>query len=77
MDKSRRWNFWKTKLPITKETPLAYPNFNQRFHIHTDTSDYKLMEEISQNHEPIAFYSRRMTRAQMNSQLQGENSWLL
>ena len=43
---------------------LAYPDFTQRFDLHTDTSDYQLGAVISQKGRPIAFYSRKLTGAQ-------------
>lgn len=49
---------------ITKETLLAYPNFNKPFVIHTDASDYQLGSVISQDNKPIAFYSRKLSPTQ-------------
>lgn len=52
------------KRVITRETLLAYPNFNEAFDIHTDASHYQLGACISQNGKPIAFYSRKLNPAQ-------------
>ena len=45
---------------ISKETLLAYPDFNDEFVIHTDASDLQLGAVISQKGKPIAFYSRKL-----------------
>ena len=42
---------------ISRETLLAYPDFNKPFIIHTDTSHSQLGALISQDNKPIAFYS--------------------
>jgi hypothetical protein len=49
---------------MTRETILAYPNFEIPFEVHTDASAYKLGAVISQNGKPIAFYSRKLTPKQ-------------
>ena len=49
---------------MTKETLLAFPDFNEEFVIHTDASKYQLGACISQKGKPIAFYSRKLTDAQ-------------
>ena len=57
-------NFDLIKKIIAKEVLLAYPNFNARFDIHTDASQYQLGAVISQDNKPIAFYSRKLNPAQ-------------
>ena len=52
------------KCVITRETLLAYPDFNKPLDIHTDASLYQLGACISQNRKPIAFYSRKLNPAQ-------------
>ena len=56
--------FDRIKQIISKQTLLAYPNFNEAFHIHTDASHTQLGAVISQNEKPIAFYSRKLNPAQ-------------
>ena len=56
--------FEQVKKVVSKETLLAYPDFNKPFEIHTDASDYQLGSVISQNNKPIAFYSCKLTPAQ-------------
>ena len=56
--------FNEVKKILSRETLLAYPNFNETFDIHTDASDRQLGAVISQNGQPIAFYSRKLTDAQ-------------
>jgi hypothetical protein len=45
---------------IAREAMLVYPNFDQEFVIHTDTSHTQLGVVISQNGKPIAFYSHKL-----------------
>src|SRR6476620_10507295 len=52
------------KRVITRETLLAYPDFNEVFEIQTDASLYQLGACISQKGKPIAFYSRKLNPAQ-------------
>ena len=56
--------FDEMKKAITRETLLAYPNFNEVFDIHTDTSLYQLGACISQKGRLLAFYSRNSNLAQ-------------
>ena len=49
---------------ISRETLLAYPNFDEVFDIHMDASLYQLGVCILQNGKPIAFYSRKLNLAQ-------------
>ena len=58
--------FTKMKQLIAKETLLAYPDFNKKFTIHTDASDFQLGAVIMQEGKPLAFYSRKLTTAQTN-----------
>jgi hypothetical protein len=58
--------FENIKKIISKEVLLSYPNFNLPFEIHTDASKTALGAVISQKGNPIAFYSRKLSPAQMN-----------
>ena len=49
---------------MSRETLLAYPNFNIPFKIHTDASHTQLGAVILQENRPIAFYSRKLNPAQ-------------
>ena len=53
--------FDKNKQTVANDTLLIYPDFNERFYIHTDASNFQLVAVISQNGKPIAFYSRKLT----------------
>ena len=64
MEEEHQKAFDEMKRVITRETLLAYPNFNEVFDIHMDTSLYQLGACISQNGRPIAFYSRKLNPAQ-------------
>ena len=66
--KTKKWKwgaeeqeaFNQMKKVISKETLLAYPDFNEEFVIHTDASHTQLGAVISQKGKPIAFYSRKL-----------------
>ena len=53
-------SFDTMKRIIAKETMLAYPDFNKEFVIHTGASHEKLGAVISQDNQPIAFYSCKL-----------------
>jgi hypothetical protein len=57
-------SFDDIKKVISKETLLAYPDFNKEFHVYTDASDYQLGAVITQDDQPLAFYSRKLNGAQ-------------
>ncbi len=59
-----RQAFNQMKKIISRETLLVYPDFNKKFVIHTDASQYQLGGVISQDGKPIAFYSRKLNDAQ-------------
>ena len=40
---------------------LHYPDFNMRFEIHTDSSEYQMGAIISQGGIPIAYWSKKLT----------------
>ena len=72
MHKEAKWQwteveqaaFETMKKIIGKETLLAYPGFSKPFVIHTDASHHQLGAVISQDGQPIAFYSRKLQPAQ-------------
>ena len=51
---------------VCTETLLNYPDWSKPFDVHTDASDYQLGAVISQEGKPIAFYSRKLNKAQRN-----------
>ena len=51
---------------VSQETLLRHPDFNKPFEIHTDASKAQLGAVISQEGHPIAFYSRKLSPAQLN-----------
>jgi hypothetical protein len=56
--------FDEMKQVIAKETLMAFPDFTKPFEIHTDASKVQLGACISQDGNPIAFYSRKLNDAQ-------------
>eukprot|EP00957_Ditylum_brightwellii_P200233 15264367-Ditylum_brightwellii.AAC.1 len=58
--------FEKAKKIISQETPLAYPDFNVPFEIHTEASGTQLEVVTSQQGMPIAFYSPKLNNVQKN-----------
>ena len=57
-------SFDTMKRIVGQEMLLAYPNFNEIFDIHTDTSHTQLGAVISQKGKPVAFYSRKLNPMQ-------------
>ena len=56
--------FDRIKKVISRETLLAFPDFNKEFHIYTDASDYQLGAVIIPDNKLLAFYSRKLNGAQ-------------
>ena len=52
------------KMILSREVLLKYPNFNKPFVIYTDASKLQLGAVITQDEQPIAFYSRKLSDAQ-------------
>ena len=47
-----------------RDVMLAYPNFSKKFLDHSDASKYQLGAVISQEGRPLAFFSRKLNKAQ-------------
>jgi hypothetical protein len=56
--------FHLMKKIVSRETLLAYPDFNSPFDVYTDASHTQLGAVICQQNKPIAFYSRKLNPAQ-------------
>ena len=56
--------FEEAKQMVMREVILNYPDFNKPFHIFADASNYQLGSVIMQNEKPLAFYTRKMNKAQ-------------
>ena len=49
---------------MARNTLLTYPDFIETFKIHTDARNFQLGAVISEKVKYIAFYSRKLTKAQ-------------
>ena len=49
---------------MDRENLLTYPDFNEKFKIHTDASKFQLGVVVSQKGKPITFYSIKLTNSQ-------------
>ena len=58
--------FNKTKAAMSRQVTLSYPDYTKPFHIYTDASKFQLGGVISQDNQPLAFYSRKLNQAQLN-----------
>ena len=56
--------FNKIKWTVTRNTLLTYPDFNETFKIHTNSSAFQLGEVIIQKVKPTALYSIKITDTQ-------------
>ena len=51
---------------IKSETELAFPDWNEPFHLYPDASDIQLGATLVQKGKPLGFYTRKMNAAQLN-----------
>ena len=51
---------------MLREVLLTYPDFNKPFEIYTVASKYQLGAVVLQNGKPIAYYSRKLSKSQLN-----------
>ena len=58
--------FNEIKRIVAREVLLSFTNFNKPFEIYTDASKYQLGAVITQKGKPIAYYSWKLTTAQLN-----------
>jgi hypothetical protein len=56
--------FDKVKATIAKEAVLAYPDFTKPFEMYSDASTMQLGVVITQGNKPVAFFSRKLSKAQ-------------
>eukprot|EP00957_Ditylum_brightwellii_P161996 12333885-Ditylum_brightwellii.AAC.1 len=55
--------FEAVKAAVAKNTLLVYPDFNEKFEIHSDVSKHQLGAVISQKGHSIAFFSKKVNKA--------------
>ena len=58
--------FDKIKRALASEVQLRHPDFSEPFKIHTDASKHQLGAVITQENEPMAFFSGKPNKAQRN-----------
>ena len=63
-DEEHEAAFQKIKKIIARDVVLAYPDYSKKFVIYTDASTRQLGGCITQDNRPIAFFSRKLTKAQ-------------
>ena len=51
---------------LAADALAAYPNHNKRFDIFTDTSDFQFGACIMQEGRPVAYFTRKLNKAQRN-----------
>jgi len=56
--------FEDAKQMVVREALLSYPDFTDEFHVYADASDYQLGGVIMQKGRPLAFYTRKLNKAQ-------------
>ena len=58
--------FKDIKAIMQEDVMLAYPNYEEVFIVHTDASKFQMGGVVSQNDKPIAFFSKKLNKAQRN-----------
>ena len=58
--------FNMAKEMIKTEVMLAFPDFNNPFHLYTDASDIQFGAMLVQDGRPLGFYTRKFSDPQLN-----------
>ena len=59
-------SFKKMTRLMAADALTAYPDQNQRFYIYNDASDYQLGACIIQNRRPVAYFTKKLSKSQLN-----------
>ncbi|GFT30922.1 retrovirus-related Pol polyprotein from transposon 297 [Trichonephila clavipes] len=68
-------SFDKIKRVLTEAPVLELPNFTEQFNLFTDASGVGICAVLNQNHRPIAFASRTLSKANEAVLLLNANVW--
>ena len=58
--------FHAVKDMVAQDTMLSHPNYKSLFTVHTDASKYQIGGVVSQNGNPLGYFSRKFNAAQAN-----------
>ena len=64
MDLIKEAAFDENKRIFERDTLSTYPDFNERFKIHTDARASQIEEAIGQKGKPISLYGRKLSNSQ-------------
>ena len=64
--------FQDAKHMCMQDVLLTYPDLNQEFIIYVDASDYAMGGTITQDKKGIVYWSKKLTKAQVNYMTQGK-----
>jgi hypothetical protein len=64
-DEIHQQAFDLVKTTLARDVMLAYPDYSEVFEIYADASKTQIGSVITQNNRPLAFFSRKLSDAQM------------
>ena len=70
---SRKKKFQLLKKKITKKPVLKFPDFNQPFEVRCDASGIAIGDVVSQEDNPIAYFSENLNESNRNTLLTTKN----
>ena len=76
-DKIHQQAFDNIKATITKDVPLAYPDYREGFEVYTDSSKLQQGAVISEANRLLTFFSQKLSPAKQKYGLINKNYWPL